>query len=209
MARIGITMRFGRLLRPLWLAVVVAMAAPAAQAVTITFDSYVDGADLGAVDVATLEATQVGSDVEFVLTNTLTEKPKSFLVKLFLTYNGPTRGVSLLDVATVDARKLSIGNFSAAGLEFQFFIGYHVTSVQSGLHRLNPGESSTFRLLNTTLAGFFQSTDSALVEVRGLGKTTPVAWYQPSTIPLPSAGLMLLGALGGLALMRRLRRATA
>jgi hypothetical protein len=185
----------------------------AADAVTVEFNNYLTGRDLGDTVLATLEAEQVGRHVEFTLTNVMTTPLTSFISQLFLTYTGSLRPVGRENVAGVATsgfvRRGSIAN---AGLDFQFMIRWPSSNSQD---RLNPGESSTFRLKNTTLAGFFQGDNFAMIHANALGAATARTTGGTSTkytgtiapVPVPAAGLMLLGALGGLAALRRRKAA--
>ena len=59
-----------------------------AGAVTVSFNTYVTGADLGNVELATLEATQNGADVDFKLSATFLAQPTSYIDYLRLNYTG-------------------------------------------------------------------------------------------------------------------------
>lgn len=180
-----------------------------AQAATVEFRTLQSGADLGNTVLATLNAAQVGSDVEFTLTNNTPGNATSFISQLFLTYVGARNSVTLGNVAGVATGGLSKGSITNAGLAFQFAIRWPTANTGNGALRLNPGESSTFRLLNTTLAGFFQGTDFGMVHVQGLprGQSTKYTGSFAAPVPVPAAGFLMLGALGGLGLLRRRRRA--
>jgi hypothetical protein len=185
----------------------------AASAVTISFNDYREGRDLGDTVVATLSAEQVFKGVRFTLTNTSATPLNSFISRLFLAYDGPLGPVQRLNEGGVATsgywKNAAIDN---AGLQFQFAIRF------LGTDRLNPGESATFRLRNTTLAGFFQGGGFGMVQVQGLdsmpapfssqgGSYAKYTAPQIAPVPLPAAGLMLLGALGGLAALRRRKAA--
>jgi hypothetical protein len=191
-------------------AAVMAFSGQAASATTISFDEFRTGTDLGSVVLGTLQATQVGTAVEFVYTNTASViNATNFTTQLFLTYVDSRVGVSRINISGVASDSfLSTSGVTNAGLEFQFRIGWPESGRGGGALRLNPGESSTFQLLNTTLAGFFQGDNSAMIHLQGLedgGSTKYVS--TPSAVPIPAAGFLLLAGLGGLAAMRRRKTA--
>ena len=74
-----------------------------------------------------------------------------------------------------------------------------------GILRLNFGESSTFKLLNTSLDSFFVGDYRAMIHMQGLSDGQSTKYVAP--VPLPGAILLLLGALGGLGLIARKRQA--
>lgn len=188
----------------------------AANALTVEFNDYHAGRNLGDTVVATLTAEQVFKSVKFTLTNTSTTPLSSFISQLFLTYDGPLAPVERLNVGGVPTAGMwKNTKITNAGLQFQIAIRF---ATKWGEDRLNPGESATFRLRNTTLAGFFQGDDFGMVNVQGLGTLRATASGAGGTfakyttapvapVPVPAAGLMLLGALGGLAFLRRRKAA--
>ena len=74
-----------------------AVVANAASALTINFDQYITGTNLGQVTLATLDATQNGNNVDFVFTNTgIAGGASAFDTALGMMYNGSTAGISLV-----------------------------------------------------------------------------------------------------------------
>jgi hypothetical protein len=71
---------------------------------------------------------------------------------------------------------------------------------QTGVAQLNP-DWAVFSIPNGILAG------SWTVERNGLSHANVYGTLTPATVPVPAAGLMLLGALGGLVALRRRRKA--
>lgn len=187
-----------------------AVLAGAAQAATINFNTYHSGLNVGATTLGTLGATQVGADVEFVYTNTAAGFVPGHTTQLFLTYAGSQVAVTLSNISGVATDSFDKkASFVNAGLTFQFEIGWP-TSNKDDLLRLNPGETSTFRLLNTTLAGFFQGSNSAMIHIQGLTGDASAKYLgsgSTTVIPLPAGGWLMLAGFGALAALRRRRRA--
>ncbi|MBM1222514.1 hypothetical protein JQU17_20080 [Ponticoccus sp. SC2-23] len=177
----------------------------AAQAVTLTFDQYVNGADYGATTIATLEADDVAGGVQMTLTNTaVIGGMNAYVSQLLMTYQGVTSGLSLSNEAGVATTSFQDGSFLNAGFPFDLRIRWDETDP---LTQLNIGESSTFTILGASIADLFQSlpgTPFAMLQIKGLDNanaTKYAASFAP--IPLPAAGLMLLVALGLLGVARR------
>lgn len=176
-----------------------------ASAVTLNFNTYHSGADLGSTSLGTLEATQMGSDTLFTYTNLLGSPHNSFTTQLFMTYDGSLLGSSLANVAGVAASSYAFGSFVNAGLTWNAGVGWPATNAGGGILRLNFGESSTFKLLNTSLDSFFVGDYRAMIHMQGLSDGQSTKYVAP--VPLPGAILLLLGALGGLGLIARKRQA--
>ena len=192
------------LLKSLATAAVLTVMASGANAATVNFDTYHSGLNVGSTTLGTLSAEQAGSDVQFVYTNTAFGYDPGHTTQLFLTYLGQQATVTLLNIAGVAtdafAKDASLTN---AGLQFQFRVSWPTKNTGGGVLRLNPGESSTFKLLNTTLAGFFQGDNSAMIHIQGLTDGASAKYVSTSPVPVPAAGFLLVGALGGLAALRR------
>ena len=185
------------------LAAVFALWACIAQAVTLNFDEHVTGVDLGATTVATLEANDVAGGVQMTLTNVAVAGGiDAFLTQLLMTYDGALGGLSLQNDAGVAASAFNTGAITNASFDFDFEVLWPTSNAGGGALRLNIGESSTFTILGATLADLFNGTPGAMLHVQGLdgGGSTK---YIASVVPLPAAGLMLLGALGLLGVSRR------
>lgn len=186
-----------------------ASAAPA-SAITVNLNTYQTGENLGTFTMATLAATQVGTAVRFVLTNTSTNAPSSFISQLLLTYSGSLAGTGLINDAGKAASSFASGaSITNASLHFQFDIGWPTAGRNGGIARLKVGDTSTFRILNTTLAGFFQDVQgnkSAMIHIQSLNSGDSTKYVNVGTVsqvPLPAGAGLLLAALGGLALLRR------
>lgn len=179
-----------------------------AQAATVNFNTYQSGVNLGATTLATLSATEVGDDVVFVLTNTTVGQPESFITRLLLTYTGSLANITLDDISgvTTDGDKFDVAStITDAGLQFQIDIQWLTSNKNNGVLRLEPGEFSSFSLLNTTLAGFFTGEDFAMIHVQGLGQNGQgsTKYVATTAVPLPAGLPLLLAGLGALALVRR------
>jgi len=207
--------RTSRRVTPIWLRVLAAaflvVWSGAAQAVTLTFDEYVNGANYGATSLAMLQADDVAGGVQMTLTNTaLAGGMNAHVTQLLLTYQGVTGALSLGNEAGVVPTGFQDGSFLNAGFPFDLRIRWDETGP---LTQLNIGESSTFTILGASLADLFQSLPGspfAMIQLKGLdtaNATKYAASFAP--IPLPAAGLMLLAALALMAGLRRTRRLRA
>lgn len=201
--------RTPRMMAAIWLRVLSAALlmiwSGAAQAVTLTFDQYVNGEDYGATSIATLQADDVAGGVQMTLTNTaLVGGMNAYVSQLLMTYQGASSSLSLNNEAGVATTSFQDGSFLNAGFPFDLRIRWDETDP---LTQLNIGESSTFTILGASMADLFQSlpgTPFAMIQVKGLDNanaTKYAASFAP--IPLPAAGLMLLVALGLLGVVRR------
>jgi hypothetical protein len=190
------------------------------QAVTVNFDTYLSGLNVGTGSIATLDANQDGANVLMTLTNTFSEAA-SFDTQLFLTYLGSSLGIGLADVsgvATAGFTNPAPATFVNAGYTWDMVAEWGTSNAGGGVLRLNPGESSTFLLTNALLSSLFAGSlisPFAMLHLQGL---TPVDGDDSSKyggtivsnpVPLPGSILLLFSALGGLGFLARARKAGA
>ncbi len=193
------------------LAAVLMLWSCAAYAVTLTFDEYVTGEDLGETTLATLEITETADGVQFTLTNVAVDAGiDAFLTQLFLTYESSTAGLTLTDDGGVATDDFTTNDIINASFDFQIIVEWETSNRGGGEERLEIGESSTFTIVGATLDDFLSDDDVfAMIHIQGLdggGSTKYTATIPP--IPLPAAGGLLLAALGALAIRRRREQAT-
>ncbi|WP_284162906.1 VPLPA-CTERM sorting domain-containing protein [Frigidibacter sp. SD6-1] len=188
------------------------LAASGASALTINFDQYITGTNLGQTTLATLTATQNGNNVDMVFTNTsIVGGSGAFDTALQMMYNGSTAGISVLWTGGVQVSSFTLGGGIGPYNPWDLVVNWATSNKGNGALRLNVGESSAFTLVGAQLSNLFfgsgsGSNPSAMIHVQGLtgGGSTK---YGPSPVPVPAAGVLLIGALGGLGLAARRRRA--
>ncbi|MCY1127895.1 VPLPA-CTERM sorting domain-containing protein [Frigidibacter sp. RF13] len=186
------------------------LAASGASALTVNFDQYITGTNLGQTTLATLTATQNGNNVDMVFTNTgIVGGTGTFDTALQMMYNGSTSGISLLWTGGVQVSNFTLGGGIGPFNPWDLVVNWATSNSNGGANRLNVGEFSSFTLVGAQLSNLFfgsGSNPSAMIHVQGLtgGGSTK---YGPSPVPVPAAGFLLFGALGGLGLAARRRRA--
>lgn len=207
------------------------MSTALAQAATITvnFDTYLSGQNVGTGSIATLEADQVGANVQLKLTNTFASQPASFDTQLFLAYLGSSVGVGMTyvsGVATAGFTNPAPATFVNAGYTWDMLVEWGTSNSGGGVLRLNPGESSTFLLTNALLTSLFGGSLTnpfAMLHLQGLtpvlidgelvgstkygGTIVCTANCNVPEVPLPGGILLLISALGGLGFLTRFRKA--
>lgn len=183
--------------------------ATGAQALTIEYNSYVSGEDLGTGNVATLELTQVGDDVTFLLTNTLTDYMSSFIESLGLDYDGIVLGLSFTYDGGVYPNEIDLDDTPPSGNPYNIVVGYNTSNKNGGILRLNPNEFSEFTILDVNLEDFNFASGASQIHLGATrdGQSTKYTGTQPAPVPLPAAGVLLIGGLAGMAGLRRRSRA--
>ena len=190
-------------------ALTLGLMASSASALTINFDQYLTGTNLGQTTLATLTATQVGSNVNMVFTNTgIAGGTGTFDTALQMMYNGSTSGISLIQTGGVAISSFTLGGGVGPFNPWDLVVNWSQRNNNNGALRLNVGEWSSFTLVGAQLSNLFfgsGSNPSAMIHVQGLtgGGSTK---YGPSPVPLPAAGFLLIGAMGGLGLIAARRK---
>jgi hypothetical protein len=191
-------------------AVLAVVGATGASAVTVSFNTFVSGADLGNVELASLNATQNGTAVDFTLSAAFLAQPTSYIDYLRLNYSGTPLPTSATNTGGVTFASFSTGSFTDASYGFNIDFDYPNSNSGGGILRLNPGEFSSFSIANADLNLFDFSSFESLIHVNALFGGDSTKYTTAAPIPLPAAGLLLLcglGSLGGLGLTRRKRAA--
>jgi len=179
----------------------------AAQAATMDFNDHIGGADLGNGAVATLDATAVAGGVEISLTNT--GAYDAIIGRLAISYTGQS---DIHLAATPDESGLRSWNDGRSPIDIDTgmfgSINLGFWGANNPLALIRPGQSLTFTLLGATMDELFGGRRGAILNVLTEdGGRSLYGAAAPAVVPLPAAGLMLLGALGILGMARRRRAA--
>ncbi len=187
------------------------LIATTASALTLNFDQYITGTNLGQTTLATLSATQNGSNVDMVFTNTgIAGGTSTFDTVLQMMYNGSTAGISLVQTGGVAITSFILGGGIGPYNPWDLVVKWGTSNSNNGVARLNIGEYSAFTLVGANLSNLFfgsGSNPNAMIHVQGLtgGGSTK---YGPSLapVPLPAAGFLLLAGLGATGFVARRRK---
>ncbi|WP_417525024.1 VPLPA-CTERM sorting domain-containing protein [Marinovum sp.] len=201
-------------LSALVVAAITVLTSSAASAVTVNFGTFVTGDNLGNTTLATLDAVQNGTNVDFTLNATFNAQPTSYVDYLRLNYTGALPSISASNVSGVSYNSFSVGTANDASLPFNIKVDWPNSNAGgSGASRLNPGELSSFTISNVSLGLFDFGTSKSLIHVNGLaggGSTKYTGAISTGTIvspvPVPASLPLLLGGLGIFAGMRWRRR---
>jgi hypothetical protein len=144
-----------------------------------------------------------------VFTNTgIAGGTRTFDTALQMMYNGSTSGISLIQTGGVAISSFTLGGGVGPFNPWDLVVNWATSNAGGGVNRLNVGEWSSFTLVGAQLSNLFfgsGSNPSAMIHVQGLtgGGSTK---YGPSPVPLPAAGFLLFGAMGGLGLFAARRK---
>ncbi|GHD98531.1 hypothetical protein GCM10008024_02420 [Allgaiera indica] len=196
--------------RALTLAIALSGVAGASQAAVVYYNTYVTGADLGTTNVAKVELTDSGSNTIFKISNTLAAYPAGFINQLGLDYVGSAlSALGFGNFSGVAPLSISTNSAPPPGNPYNVVIDWNTSNAGGGIHRLNPGEDTAFTVFNANTWDFNFANGVTQIHVNATANgnstkyTTPVA-----PVPLPAAGLMLIGGLAGLAALKRRRKQT-
>lgn len=197
------------------------------SAATIEIDTFLTGDDGGSAVAAVLQLDQNGSNVDFVLTNSISNlspltNSSSFLESLGFNFDGMLSANQFTNFGgvgqSIDATNFSTnpsGNFQG-GYDFFIELGLPRSNAQQGAFRFFDGESLSWTITNVLLDDFLSPVTGtgpavlAAVHIQGLAGGTSTTYggigtSTTSVVPLPAAAWFFLTGLAGLAGVKRLR----
>lgn len=197
----GYSMTYFSGLRTFLIGAVLAASSQAAMALTVNYDLFVTGADLGSSSQATLNVNQDGSDVVFSLLN----NSVGHITAIGFTYGGTAPVAADLTNESVDNVAFFGDGFGLQGLggpwgPFTFGVQFQRNNAGGG--RLSTGETAIVRIADTSLGLFDFASLRTGIHIQGLSGNPDSTKYTPSVVPVPAAlpllavGLGLLGVLG-------------
>ncbi len=128
-------------------------------------------------------------------------------------------GDSNTNFPSVTGTELTFSNFAYNGLDLiSFDWVYTAGAGDPGVTAVvlaaggNWAWSTVFSVVGNVFSGSVSTLDAGLVNKRGIPQnvshiTLFDSYIPPATVPVPAAGFLLVGALGGLAALRRRRKA--
>lgn len=190
------------------------------QALSIPINTYATGENAGSATVATLQLNESNGDVNFKLTNSVSNlgsaaNAGTFISKLGFNYTG-TQMLSVGSFGKLGGDQsissISVdppGNFPG-GYNFELELGFPTTNKDSGAHRFLDGEYVSWTISNVILEDFLDPVSGtggslalAAVHIQSLASGESTTYI--SAVPLPAAAWLFLTALGGLFGVKKLR----